>query len=57
MCNETSFNLGYTKLGAKQWLSSNPNALRIQMLHGWLDNAASFDNLALASTRVQYHRH
>lgn len=47
MCNETSFNLGYTKLGAKQWLSSNPNALRIQMLHGWLDNAASFDNLAL----------
>lgn len=45
MSNETAFNLGHTKLAAKQWLSANPNALRVLMLHGWLDNAASFSNL------------
>lgn len=46
MSNETAFNLGHTKLAAKQWLSTNHNALRLVMLHGWLDNAASFSNLA-----------
>lgn len=46
MSQETAYNLGHIKLGAKQWLSSNPTALRVVMLHGWLDNAASFSNLA-----------
>ncbi|MFD1383821.1 alpha/beta fold hydrolase [Rhodanobacter aciditrophus] len=47
MSNETAYNLGHIKLGAQQWLSANPNALRVLMLHGWLDNAASFNNIAL----------
>lgn len=46
MCSETAFNIGHTKLAAKQWLSSNPNALRVLMLHGWLDNAATYSHLA-----------
>lgn len=46
MSNETTFNLGHTTLAAKQWPSSNPDALPILMLHGWLDNAASFSNIA-----------
>ncbi|SBS31439.1 Tropinesterase [Marinomonas aquimarina] len=46
MSNETAFNLGHTKLAAKQWLSSDPDALPALMLHGWLDNAASFSHLA-----------
>jgi pimeloyl-ACP methyl ester carboxylesterase len=46
MAKEVVFNLGYSKLAGKQWLSSNPSALRVLSLHGWLDNAASFDSLA-----------
>ncbi len=46
MSNDTQYNLGHTSLAGQQWLSSNPNALRVLMLHGWLDNSASFTNLA-----------
>lgn len=46
MSNETVFNLGHTKLAAKHWLSEKPDSLHLLMLHGWLDNAASFTNLA-----------
>lgn len=46
MSSEVVYNLGHIKLSAKQWLSSNSKALRVVMLHGWLDNSASFDQLA-----------
>lgn len=46
MSNDTVFQLGHTTIAATQWLSVNPDATHIVMLHGWLDNAASFATLA-----------
>lgn len=46
MGNDVVFNLAHTKIAGLQWLSSNPSALKVLSLHGWLDNAASFYNLA-----------
>ncbi|TDP00030.1 alpha/beta fold hydrolase [Marinomonas balearica] len=46
MPNEIFYTLRHTRLAAKQWRSPNPNALRVLGLHGWMDNAATFDHLA-----------
>jgi pimeloyl-ACP methyl ester carboxylesterase len=41
---ETTFDLPGLSIAAKVW--GNPNGLPTLALHGWLDNAASFDRLA-----------
>ncbi|MBM6550192.1 alpha/beta fold hydrolase [Marinomonas ostreistagni] len=46
MPQETTYCLGHTKLAALQWLSGKDDAQPILLLHGWLDNAASFCHLA-----------
>lgn len=46
MGNDIVFTLEHAQLSGVQWLSSNPSALKVLSLHGWLDNAASFINLA-----------
>ncbi|ADZ91484.1 alpha/beta fold hydrolase [Marinomonas mediterranea] len=46
MPNDVFYTLRHTRLAAKQWRSTNPNALRVLGLHGWMDNAATFDHLA-----------
>lgn len=39
-----TFKVGELRLTAKRW--GNPGGRRVIALHGWLDNCASFDNLA-----------
>ncbi|MDF1654012.1 MAG: alpha/beta hydrolase [Coxiellaceae bacterium] len=39
-----TIDLGHVKIAAKQW--GNPDGRRVLALHGWLDNAASFDFVA-----------
>lgn len=46
MGNEIVFKLPHTELAALQWLPQDTSAVKVLSLHGWLDNAASFTNLA-----------
>ncbi|SBS34311.1 Tropinesterase [Marinomonas spartinae] len=45
MGSDVVFNLAHTKIAGLQTLSSNPSAVKVLCLHGWLDNAASFNRL------------
>ena len=46
MPREILFTLPHTQLSARQWESNATDALPVFALHGWLDNAASFDEIA-----------
>ncbi len=46
MGNDIVYKLAHTELAAIQWLSKDSSDIKILSLHGWLDNAASFSQLA-----------
>lgn len=46
MGSNVVFSLAHTKIAGIQRLSANPTAVQVLSLHGWLDNAASFDTLS-----------
>jgi len=43
--DELEFEVPYGKLAAKTWHEETEESKRILVLHGWMDNAGSFDNL------------
>lgn len=43
--DELEFEVPYGKLAAKTWHEETDESKRILLLHGWMDNAGSFDNL------------
>lgn len=43
--DELEFEVPYGKLAAKSWHEETEDSKRILALHGWMDNAGSFDNL------------
>lgn len=43
--DELEFEVPYGKLAAKSWHEETQESKRILALHGWMDNAGSFDNL------------
>lgn len=43
--DELEFDVQYGRLCAKSWHEETDKSLRILMIHGWMDNAGSFDNL------------
>lgn len=43
--DEIEFEVPYGKLAAKSWHEETDECKRILALHGWMDNAGSFDNL------------
>lgn len=51
MEQETRFHLGHTELSALQWLPQNKPDIKVLAIHGWLDNAASFSQLATRLNR------
>lgn len=44
--DELEFEVPYGKLAAKSWHEETDECKRVLMLHGWMDNSGSFDNLA-----------
>lgn len=43
--DELEFEVPYGKLAAKTWHEETEDSKRVLMLHGWMDNAGSFDNI------------
>lgn len=43
--DELEFEVPYGKLAAKTWHEETEESKRILVLHGWMDNAGSFDNV------------
>lgn len=43
--DELEFEVPYGKLNAKTWHEETDESKRVLMLHGWMDNAGSFDNI------------
>ena len=43
--DELEFEVPYGKLAAKTWHEEDENSKRVLALHGWMDNAGSFDNI------------
>lgn len=43
--DELEFEVPYGKLAAKSWHEETDNCKRVLFLHGWMDNAGSFDNM------------
>lgn len=43
--DELEFGVPYGKLAGKTWYEETADSKRILALHGWMDNAGSFDNL------------
>lgn len=43
--DELEFEVPYGKLAAKTWHEETDDCKRVLALHGWMDNAGSFDNL------------
>lgn len=43
--DELEFEVPYGKLAAKTWHEETDEAKRVLVLHGWMDNAGSFDNI------------
>lgn len=48
---ESTIETRYLRFAAKRW--GDPNGLPVLALHGWLDNAASFDQLAPCLPQLQ----
>lgn len=44
--DELEFEVPYGKLAAKTWHEETDESKRVLLLHGWMDNAGSFDNIA-----------
>lgn len=43
--DELEFEVPYGKLAAKTWHEETDESKRVLLLHGWMDNAGSFDNM------------
>jgi pimeloyl-ACP methyl ester carboxylesterase len=43
--DELEFDVAYGKLAAKTWHEETDECKRVLLLHGWMDNAGSFDNM------------